>query len=216
MKLQSLKSFEKQTIFTIEKNFMRWKRCMKKSREIHDNRIDNHHVYCDWLTTCSSLPSHLLTNLHMRLINFCLDSSHEIDQFLSWFFTWNFNQCASIPHMRLIIYLDSSHEIDQFVLILHMKLINLCLNSSHEINQFVSIPHMRLIIFPNSSHKIDQSILNLHTRSINFCLDSSHEIDQSASILHMRSIDQSAFLPFSLFIVHLLNTHPFKKPINII
>jgi hypothetical protein len=30
-KLQSLKSLEKQTIFTIEKDFLRWKRCMKKS-----------------------------------------------------------------------------------------------------------------------------------------------------------------------------------------
>jgi len=40
----------------------------------------------------------------MRSINFCLDSSHEIDQFLSWFFTWHQSMC-----------LDSSYEIDQFL-----------------------------------------------------------------------------------------------------
>jgi hypothetical protein len=140
--------------------------------------------------------------LHMKFQSMHLNSAHEIDH-LPWFFTWdwsisililqwNFNQCASIPHMRLIICLDSSHEIDQSVLILHMRLINFCLDSSHEINQSASIPHMSLIIFPDSSHKIDQSVwlftwdqsisvLILHMRSINFCLDSSHEIDQFLS-----------------------------------
>jgi hypothetical protein len=163
--------------------------------------------------------------LHMRLINFCLDSSHEI------------NQSASILHMRLIIFLDSSHKIDQSVwfftwdqsisvLILQMRSINFCLDSSHEIDQSASICHTRLIIIClDSSHEINQCVLILHMRLINFCLDSSHEINGSICINSSHEINGSICLNSSHEIdwsIHLassltvycasLNTHPFREP----
>jgi hypothetical protein len=61
----------------------------------------------------------------VRSINFCLDSSHEIDQFLSWFFTWDRSISVLILHMRSIN-LPQFFTPDQSssALILHMRSIN--------------------------------------------------------------------------------------------
>jgi hypothetical protein len=201
---------------------------MKKSREIHDNHTDSHHVYCHWLTACSFLPSHLSTDLHMRLINFCLDSSHEISINAPQFHTWDWSS-ALIFHIRLInFYLDSSHEISinapQFctwdrssALILPMRFINFCLDSSHEISinvpQFCTwdwssalILHMRLINlswFFTWDWSI--SVLILHMKSIN--LPQFHSWGWSSSlILHIRLIiclDSSHKIDLSVLIVHM-------------
>ncbi len=62
----------------------------------------------------------------MRSINFCLDSSHEIDQFLSWFFTWDWSIC-----------LNSSHQIDHLPWFFTWDQ-SMCHDSSYEIDQFLS------------------------------------------------------------------------------
>jgi hypothetical protein len=139
---------------------------MKKSREIHDNRTGSHHVSCHWLTACSFLPSHLSTDLHMRLINFCLDSSHEISINAPQFRTWDWSS-ALILHMRLInFYLDSS-----------MKFQSMRLNSAHEIDHLPWFFTWDWSICLDSSHEIDQFLSWFFTWNQSICLNSTHELD---------------------------------------